>query len=66
MRIRLARNWDWRVPGKRAVVAFPAGDWVMTRTQGDAAISEGVGSEIPSGAENKPRGARRAAKSKTD
>lgn len=29
MRIRLPSNWDWPVPGKRAVVAFPAGDYAV-------------------------------------
>jgi hypothetical protein len=46
MRIRLASKWDWKVPGRRAVMAWPAGDYTMTHAQGEAAIAEGVGTEI--------------------
>lgn len=49
MRIRLSTNWDWPVPGKRAIVAFQAGDYTVTREQGNAAIAAGVGSKLPSG-----------------
>jgi hypothetical protein len=60
MRIRLASNWDWPVPGKRSVVAFNAGDYTVTRDQGEAAIAAGVGSELPSGTtEDAPKKTRR-------
>ena len=60
MRIRLSSSWDWPVPGLRAVVAFRAGDYTMTREQGEAAKSAGVGSELPSGTtENAPKKTRR-------
>ncbi len=60
MRIRLASPWDWPVPGVRAVVAFGAGDYTMTREQGEAAIAAGVGTELPSGTnQNAPQKKRR-------
>lgn len=60
MRIRLSSPWDWPVPGARAVVAFNAGDYTMTREQGEAAIAAGVGSELPSGTtEDAPKKTRR-------
>lgn len=49
MRIRLASRWDWHIPGTRALIAFNAGDYAMTREQGNAAIAAGVGSELPQG-----------------
>jgi hypothetical protein len=61
MRIRLSSNWDWPVPGSRAVMAFRAGDYTVTREQGEAAIAAGVGSELPSGTtENAPKKTRRS------
>lgn len=45
MRITLHSPFDWRVPGRRAVVAFKPGTHTMTRAQGDEAISKGLGKE---------------------
>lgn len=60
MRIRLSTNWDWPVPGQRAIIAFQAGDYTVTREQGEAAIASGVGSELPSGTtEDAPKKTRR-------
>lgn len=57
MRIRLASKWDWKVPGKRAVMAWPAGEHTMTHVQGEAAISDGVGTELKDQPKRKrPRG----------
>lgn len=60
MRIRLSTNWDWPVPGQRAVIAFQAGDYTVTREQGADAIAAGVATELPPGtSEDAPKKTRR-------
>ena len=44
--VRLDRKFDWRVPGKRAMKAFPAGDHFMTDEQADEAERVGAGVRI--------------------
>ncbi len=56
MRIRLTSPWDWRVPGKRAIISFEPGEYTMTREQGEAAVDAGVGTEMEAGGENRPKG----------
>lgn len=46
MRIRLHEKFDWRVPGKRAVVSFPVGDHTMKREAGEEAVRLGKGREV--------------------
>lgn len=46
MRIRLHEKFDWRVPGKRSMQAFPVGDHTMTHEAGAEAIRLGKGVEI--------------------
>jgi hypothetical protein len=46
MRVRLHEKFDWRVPGRRAMQAFPVGDHTMKREAGEEAIRLGKGREI--------------------
>lgn len=50
MRIRLHEKFDWKIPGKRAMQAFPVGDHTMTHGAGAEAIRQGKGREV-----DKPR-----------
>lgn len=43
MRVLLHSPFSWPVPGKRAVMAFKAGEYIMTRDQADAAVKAGKG-----------------------
>lgn len=47
MKVTIAKNYDWPVPGKRAWVSFKAG-WTgrVTRAQGAEIITAGVGREV--------------------
>jgi hypothetical protein len=47
MRVRLTSRFDWKVPGKRAVISFQPGPSVlMTKQQAEDAIAKGVASKI--------------------
>lgn len=44
--VSLTRKFDWRVPGKRAMKAFPAGEHFMTDAAADEAERVGAGVRI--------------------
>lgn len=46
MRVRLTAKFDWKVPGKRAVIAFRPGDHTVKREVGEAMVAAGVAMEI--------------------
>lgn len=51
--VSLDRKFDWRVPGKRAMKAFPPGEHFMTDEQADEAERVGAGRRV-----DKPEGKR--------
>lgn len=67
MRIRLSEKFDYKVPGKRAFVVYPAGEFTMTHHAGIEAIRLGIGVEVPApnrdmATKSKPKRAARNAK----
>lgn len=46
MRVRVTKQFDWKVPGKRTVISFPPGDHTMKREAGDECVRLGAGEEI--------------------
>lgn len=46
MRIKLHEKFDWRIPGKRAMIAYDIGEHTMKREAGEEAIRLGKGKEI--------------------
>lgn len=50
MKVTFSKNYDWKVPGVRAWVAFKAGDTVtVTQIQGRDAIAAGAAKEAKRG-----------------
>lgn len=41
-RVILTERFDWRVPGKRAVMSWPPGEFLLTRAQADDAEKKGI------------------------
>lgn len=49
MKVTFTDNYDWKVPGVRAWIAFKKGDTVtVTHVQGRDAIAAGVAKEVAS------------------
>lgn len=46
MRIKLHEKFDWRIPGRRAMIAYDTGEHTMKREAGEEAIRLGKGKEI--------------------
>lgn len=50
MKVTFTDNFDWKVPGVRAWIAFKKGDTVtVTHVQGRDAIAAGVAREVSGG-----------------
>lgn len=46
-RVILTERFDWRVPGKRAMMSWPPGEHLLTTAQAAAAKEAGVSRPVP-------------------
>lgn len=46
-RVILSERFDWRIPGKRAMMSWPPGEHMLTTAQAEAAKTAGVARPVP-------------------
>lgn len=46
-RVILSERFDWRIPGKRAMMSWPPGEHMLTTAQAEAAKVAGVARPVP-------------------